>query len=63
MSLLGFAGVMFLIGLALLAASVLLPLLLAFAILGLTAALALCLGAIVPVARVWWFNREEGSSG
>jgi hypothetical protein len=52
----------FIIGLALAAAAALFPPLLAFAILGLTAGLALGLGAIVPVLRAWWFNRSATES-
>jgi hypothetical protein len=48
----------FVLSLALAAASVLFPPALAAAILGLAAALALGIGAAVPVTRVWLFNRS-----
>jgi hypothetical protein len=55
------AALIFVLGLILAGASLAFPPLLALGILGLTAALLVGLGAIVPMIRVWWFNRNQPS--
>ncbi len=62
-TLLAVAVILFLVSLLVAAASMLLPVLLALGVLGLMAALLVGLGAIYPLAAVWWFNREHGSGG
>ena len=56
---LGAAVLIFILGLILAGASVAFPPLLVLGILGMTLALVVGLGAIVPLARVWWFNRSQ----
>lgn len=51
------AVICFLISLALAAASTFAPILLAFTALTFTCALLACIGVVVPLLRVWWFNR------
>lgn len=53
------AIVLFLLSLLVSAASLLLPVLLALGVLGMMAALLVGLGAVYPLAAVWWFNREH----
>ena len=53
------AAVLFLISLAVAATSIFLPPALAIAVLGIVAALLVGLGALIPVATVWWFNRSQ----
>ena len=60
MILLGVAVLVFLLSLVLAGLSLLAPPLLAVGVLGFVAALLFGLGAIGPVATVWWFNRNRG---
>jgi hypothetical protein len=53
------ALVLFLISVIVSIASVFLPVLLAIGVLGLAGSLIGGLGAIFPVATVWWFNRQQ----
>jgi hypothetical protein len=59
---LGVAVIIFLLSLALLAASLALPLLAAVSILGFTAAVLTGLAAIFPIFRTWSFNRSQANS-
>jgi hypothetical protein len=59
---LGIALVIFLLSLALSAASVLFPPLLAIGGIGLFVALVVALGAVIPPAVVWQFNRSQRTS-
>jgi hypothetical protein len=59
LTLLGFALAVFLIGLALAAASPLLPPLMVFSGIAILLAILLGLGAIIPIAMVWQFNRSN----
>jgi hypothetical protein len=52
----------FLLSLLLLMVSVVLPVLLVVGAVGFIAALLVGLGAIWPVATVWWFNRKQSST-
>jgi hypothetical protein len=58
-TLLVIAALLFLISLALATASIFLPPALAIGVLGIVAALLVGLGALIPVATVWWFNRSQ----
>ena len=53
------ATVLFLISLAVATASIFLPPALAIGVLGIVAALLVGLGALIPLATVWWFNRNQ----
>jgi hypothetical protein len=53
------AAVLFLLSLAVSTASIFLPPALAIGVLGIVAALLVGLGALIPVATVWWFNRSQ----
>jgi hypothetical protein len=53
------AAVLFLISLAVATASIFFPPVLAIGVLGIVAALLVGLGALIPVATVWWFNRSQ----
>jgi len=55
------AVLIFLLSLLLSAASMLLPVLLAFGVLGLVVSLLVGAGAILPFTKVWWFNRNQKS--
>lgn len=57
----GVAVLVFAISLLLSAASLITPPLLAIGVLGLIIALLVGAGAILPIATVWWFNRNKGS--
>jgi len=52
------AGI-FILSLLLTVLSATLPVILAFAVIGIAMALLLGLGSIIPVAVVWWFNRSQ----
>lgn len=58
---LGAAALIFVLGLALAGASLILPPLLALGIIGLALGLATGLGAIVPLGRAWMFNRNQST--
>ncbi len=58
-TLLVIAAVMFLISLAVATTSIFLPPALAIGVLGIVAALLVGLGALIPIATVWWFNRSQ----
>jgi hypothetical protein len=60
---LGVAVFVFLLSLLLAAASVLAPPILALAVLGLVVALLVGAGAALPIATVWWFNRNQKNQG
>ena len=60
---LGIAVCVFLLSLLLAAASVLAPPILALAVLGLVVALLVGAGAALPIATVWWFNRNQKTQG
>jgi hypothetical protein len=53
------AALLFLISLAVATASIFLPPALAVGVIGIVAALLVGLGALIPVATVWWFNRSQ----
>jgi hypothetical protein len=53
------ATVLFVLSLAVSAASIFVPPALAFGVLGIVAALLFGLGALIPLATVWWFNRSQ----
>jgi hypothetical protein len=61
-TLLVIAAVLFLLSLAISTASIFLPPALAIGVLGIVAALLVGLGALIPVATVWWFNRSQTKS-
>lgn len=61
LALLAVAALIFVLGLILSGISLAFPPLLALGILGLTVALLVGLGAVVPLIRVWWFNRSQSS--
>lgn len=54
-----FAVVLFILSIGLSLASFLLPPLLAIGVLGLAISMVIGLGAIYPIAAVWWFNRQQ----
>jgi hypothetical protein len=56
---LGVAGLIFILGLALTGGSLVAPPLLPLGILGLTLALLIALGAVIPLGQAWWFNRNQ----
>jgi hypothetical protein len=56
------AAVLFVLSLALGAASIFLPPALAFGVLGVVAALLVGMSALIPIATVWWFNRSQTTS-
>ena len=53
------AIVLFVLSLGLSALGALMPIVLAFGVLGLVLALLLGAGAVLPIATVWWFNRGQ----
>ncbi|MEW5871700.1 MAG: hypothetical protein AB1894_20695 [Chloroflexota bacterium] len=59
LTILAVAMVLFLASLLVSAASLLLPIMLAFGVLSMTAALLVGLGAVYPLIAVWWFNRQQ----
>jgi hypothetical protein len=59
-TLLGVGGLLFLLSLALLAASVVAPPALVLGIIGLALAFALGLGSLAPVLAAWRFNQQQG---
>jgi hypothetical protein len=61
LTLLAVAGLIFVLGLVLAGASLAFPPLLALGILGLAIALLVGSGAILPLIRVWWFNRSQAA--
>ena len=63
LNVLGIAVFVFLISLILAAASLLAPPILALGVLGLVVALLVAAGSALPIATVWWFNRDQKTQG
>jgi hypothetical protein len=59
LAVLGIGVLIFLLSLLVAAASVVLPLLLAAGIVGLTVSFLVGAGAIIPIVIAWWFNRSQ----
>jgi len=60
---LGIAIAIFVLSLLSSAAAMFMPALLAIGALGLVIALLVGAGALLPIATVWWFNRNQGNRG